>query len=750
MTKKNLFLVNCSFGAMALISNPALAQTGSGGAVAATGQPSSAAPVTPAQADGSQDIIVTAQKRDERLQDVPSSITVLSGANLVAQGMTQLADYVKQVPGMSLVGGSGPGQGQVVFRGVTTGSDHAGSVGLYLDDIPLTSNSPFSGGQTSLSFLDHSFDPDLADIDRVEVLEGPQSTLYGAMAEGGLIKYVTRKPSFDALEGSIGLSGSQIDGGAAGYGARGSLNLPLVDGSVAARVSAFYRRDPGFIDNVFNNQKDVNDSVVQGASLAIRAKISDQLENTVTGLVQNIQSNGVDEVYITGSGSSLRPTIGKYKYSSPIAQPSRSNYKVVGNSTSLHLNFATLTNVASYTHVTSDTIIDYSALSARAGGAPVSYEGSPNSTRYTDELRLVSAPGAFEWIVGGFYAHEKNLWSIKDRGTDASGVVLPSSSPYFNVYTDAINSTYEEKAVFGDMTYHFTPKLEGTVGIRYSANDQSFLESSTGILGTAVLTGNTSDSATNYLATLNYKPVSNLTVYLRAASAYRPGGLNDLTPIQIAAGVPTTFKSDRLWNYEGGVKASLLDHHVILSASVYHMVWSDVQISIVVQNFSSFGNAAKAKSDGAEGSIQIVPVRDLTIGLKAAYVDARLTADAPSIFGKNGDRLPFSSKFTSSVPVDYRFGVSSSVTGSVGGTYSYRGAQYTGFSSSGRIMLPSYNTLDLRVGLDWPRYSLLARVDNVTNTWGVTTAQIGRASGSPYIGAVIRPRTYGLSFQVRF
>jgi outer membrane receptor protein involved in Fe transport len=730
--------------AIGLLTSPAHAQSA----------PSAAAPsaekAASAPADYGNDIVVTAQKRDQRLQDVPTSITVLTGADLEQKGMLQLADYAKEVPGMSLIGGSGPGQGQVVLRGITTGSDHTASVSLYLDDIPLTASSVFAGSQTALSAVNHSFDPDLADVERIEVLEGPQSTLYGASAEGGLIKFVTRKPNLNAIEGSARASLSQVDGGSIGYGIRGSVNLPLVEDKVAVRASAFYRRDPGFIDNVYANQRDINRASVAGGTLSLRIKLSDTLEDTLTGLIQNIDADGVNQVYLRGSDATLQPTIGRNAYSSPIAQPSKSNNKAIGNTTTLNLGFATLTNVASYARTRSSSFVDYSVLNSFTGGAPVSYEGGSRSTRYSDELRLASAPGRLEWLIGGFYTHEKDLWNVDIRGATTTGALLPTTSPFYNVYTFAVASTYEEKAVFGDLTYHLTSQLEGTVGIRYSANHQSFTETSTGLLGSGAPTGSSRDSATNYLATIGYRPVSNLTVYLRAASAYRPGGPNDLTAVQIAAGVPSSFKADRLWNYEAGVKGTLLNHLLTYSASIYHMQWTDLQITVITNNFSSIGNAGKARSDGVEASLQFEPVKDFTIGLKAAYVNAKLTVDAPTIKAHNGDPLPFSPRFTATVPVDYRFPVAAGTTASAGLTFAHRSAQHTGFSDAGSIILPAYDTLDLRAGLDWSHYSLLARIDNVTNSFGVTSAGPTRSGNGAFVGSVLRPRTYGVSLQVRF
>ncbi len=698
---------------------------------------------------GIQELIVTAQKVTQRAQDVPSSIDVLTGAKLLSQGVVQLADYTKQVPGLNLVGGAGPGQGKVTLRGISTGNDRSPAVSLYLDEVPFTPSSPFAGTTTSIAALSHSFDPDLADIERIEVLAGPQSTLYGASAEGGLIKFVTRQPDFNTFEGSMRTDGSQVDGGGTGYGVRGSVNVPVVQDRVGLRASVFYRRDAGFVDNVsFGNGADINEATVKGARLSLRAKLTERLETTLSGLVQNIEADGQNQVYL--NSGTLSPSLGGLTYGSPIDQPFTTKFRALSDTTALDLGFATLTNIASYANFISDTFVDFSVLRGLVGGAPVSYQGNPRSTRYSDELRLTSVPGRLEWLLGGFYTREKNIWDVIIRGTDPAGVILPPSSPYYNVYTYTNTTHFEERAIFGDITWHFTDKLESTVGMRYSSNDQDYGAVATGLLGVSDTRGASSDSAENYLFTVSYKPKSTLTLYVRAASAYRPGGPNERNSVQIAAGVPESFTSDELWNYEAGIKGSAWDQRITFSAAAYHMDWKDVQISVIVQNFAAVGNAAKAKSDGLEAAFQFMPVEDLSISLKGNYGDAKITSNAPTLGAANGDPLPYSPKLNAAALIDYRIPVSGDLVANAGLTYAYHSAQNTAFSGAGSYRLPSYDTLDLRGGLDWSRFSLVARIDNVTDDFAVTSAVPNRAFGAPLAGTVLRPRTFGLSLEVRF
>jgi iron complex outermembrane receptor protein len=696
-----------------------------------------------------EEIIVTAQKREERLQDVPSSIEVLSGARLQEQGVEQLSDYVKQVPGLNIIGAAGPGQGEIVMRGISTGVDTSSLVGLYLDDVPFTpsSNRAFTSGL--------SFDPDLGEIERIEVLEGPQSTLYGASAMGGLVKFVTKQPDLNRFEGTFRVQGSQVDGAGAGYGVRGSLNIPVISDTVGLRASAFYRKDPGFVDNAYFGQKGINSAAIKGARISLRAKFSDTLETTFTGLLQNIDSTGQNLVYL--NPNTLKPTLGRLAYSSTINQPNTVQYRSLSDTTSFSMPFATLTNIASYAHIVNDNYIDLGGyigfipvFASAPPGTGISYEALPNSTRYTDELRLASTPGRFEWLLGGFYTNEKDIVPNYGRGADSAGRILPPSSPYFNVYTYLNIAYFREKAIFGDLTYHLTDQFQGTLGARYSRNTQSFTTVTDGLLGINNVSGVSNDSAVTYLATVSYKPQSYLTVYARAASAYRPGGANFLTPVEVTAGVPPSFGPDKLWNYEGGIKGSLWDHRVTFTADIFHMRWTDVQLVVLTHGFSAEVNAASAKSDGAEASVEIIPLERLTLSLKGSYTNAKITANVPSIGAKDGDPLPYSPKVSGAALVDYRFAAFNSISPRAGLTYAYHGSQKTGYSDGTSYTLPSFDSLDIRAGFDWSNYSLIARVDNVANKFGVTSALPIYAPGFPFGGTVVRPRTFGLSLEGRF
>lgn len=695
-----------------------------------------------------EEVIVTAQKREERLQDVPSSMSVLSASNLEAQGATQLSSYAKQIPGLRVVGEGGPGKGKPVLRGISTGTDRSGVVGMYLDDVPFTPSSVRS------LIPGYSFDPALADIERIEVLKGPQSTLYGANALSGLIKFVSKRPDLEDFDGSVRVDGSMVDEGGAGYGARASMNIPIVTDRIGARMAGFYRKDPGYVDNLFRGEEDVNTSTVTGGRISVLGKIGQNVETTFSALIQD---NEIDAPYaVAVDPVTLQPVFGELAYSSQHDLPTTLKYRSVANVTVATLPFATLSNTLSYSDFKVDSSVDVSSLmvffSPPAGTGAVA-QGLGESERISDELRLTSNPAKLEWMLGLFYTEEDSKNRSSYRGTNSDGQILDSSSPFYNVYTFATDATYDEMAVFGNLTYNFTDKFEATVGARYSKNEQDYHTTTSGLFtfGRPLNIGfPTEDSANNYLFTVSYKPLDTLTMYVRAANAYRPGGANVLTQTQIDAGAPPQFESDTLWNYEAGMKGSLGSGAVNYSLAAFSMKWTDIQINTIISGFSVVGNVGEAQSDGIEASLGFSPVDGLYLGLSAAYIDAQIEEDAPSLGAREGDPLPYSPKFSGSALADYRVMLSNDMEATVGLTYAYYTEQRIGFGLA-PIELPSYGTLDLRCGLDRDRWSVIARVENVTDKYALTYVEpwLGFFGGR-YAGTVIRPRTYSLSLEARF
>lgn len=719
--------------------------------VMAAAQPADPARTDTGEATG-EEIIVTAQRRTERAQDVPTALTVLSGEALQAQGISSLADYKRQVPNLNIIGSGGPGTGQPTIRGVSTGADRVAGIGIYLDDVPYTPSSSY------VLAVPFSFDPDLADIERIEVLAGPQSTLYGASAMGGLIKFVSRRPDYDQFSGSARASFTTVKGGGSGAGLRASINGPLITDKLAISASAFYRTDPGFIDNLQRDETDVNRSKIYGVRGALRFKLGERLDTNIIGLVQNIDRDGPNVVFLTPPA--LTPALGGLAFRSPLDLPTKIRYRSISAQSTLDLDGVQVTNIASFSLFQVNSVIDYSTFGPLLpvlsgvpgpGNTTVRYNGVPRARKYSDELRIASGPGTIEWLLGAFITKEKGDNPLLMRGSDpVTGNLLPTSSPYFNVYTYRTNSDFVEKAAFGNLTWNITPELAVSGGARYSNIREHVTANTSGLLGTNVRDQRTSDTATTFLATVTYKPSRALTLYAKAGSAYRPGGINFLNALANAAGVPGEYGADKLWNYEVGAKGSFLDGRGNFTVNLFHMDWTDIQLSRNISGFSVIVNAAGAKLKGAEVAVSAEIVDGLTLSVNGAYLKTRYTGSVPEANIFTGNELPYAPRFRGTASLDYSRPVPGRLTPIAGISLSHQAAQNSPVSNATTFRMPAYDLLDLRAGVEWNNYRLLLRASNVTNEFGLASAARTTYAGAPVGGAVIQPRAFLVQLEAKY
>lgn len=711
-----------------------------------------------------EEVIVTAQKRSEKEQDVPMSLHVLSADALQDQGLVDLTDYAKVTPGLAILGaGAGtsqPGLGFLAIRGIATGADSTALVGQYLDDVPFTVSSSVPGNTQMI------LDPDIGDIDHIEVLGGPQGTLYGASSMGGVIKYVTKQPDLTSAFGSVRTEGSHVNDGGTGYGVRATGNVPLITDSIGLRASFFYREDPGFVDNTATNEKNWNFARVWGGNASILFKVSDNLQTVVSGLTQRTYSPSG----LSGSSSILDPsTLGLVSRSlyAPLRNDARVTYQSIADTTTWQTELATLTNVLSYAHVEQPDYIDFSVFTRFLPGAPAGSGAlllnQTTSNRTTEELRLASVPGRFEWLVGGFATREIDVNLESNHLTSGTGQIVAPSDPNYNVYSYRGDFRYTELAAFGNLTYHLTDQIGATVGMRYSHSSQPWGDIQSGVLAggtTSEASGSFSGSANTFLGTVTYKPNENTSVYLRAASGYRPGASIALNPIEVAAGLPDKYDSDHIWDYEAGVKGNLWGQRLNYSVDAFRMIWTDCQLTASYKGFGILSNVGSARSDGVEASVEAVPAEGLTVAAKGAYIDARVTADVPLINATDGAALPYSPKTSAAVLADYQIPTASEVKASFGLTYAYHSSVKTGFVVAGGALgpgtgvysLPGYATLDLRAGISWNRYRLTGTVVNVTNRFAVVSGAGYRIepSSMEFQGNVLQPRTLRLALEARF
>jgi iron complex outermembrane recepter protein len=697
------------------------------------------------------EIIVTAQKREERLIDVPQSVSVLSSQTLANLGALQFADFANTVPGLGFTT-VGPGYTQISMRGVTTGEETNPSVGIYIDDVPYGSSTAFAfGGQ-------YAFDLNLLDVDRIEILRGPQGTLYGASTMGGVIKYVSKLPDTNSFSADVRTGVSDTHDGGVSYDVATAVNLPLAPGVAALRASAFYSRDGGYIDNVALGEERANRSEVHGGRLDFLLTPGDALSIRVGAVLQDISRAGQAAADYTMSGTPVYGSLGQYRlYGEPFDQ----QFQLFSSTIRYDFGAAALTSITSYQAVHTQVFYDFSAefLPYFNGPPPdglglaygaVGFPDEDSTSKFTQEVRLASSGHQeLEWIVGAFYTHEASV----DR--EAFVTENLAHQPVANDLLDYTSpTTYQEYAVFGDVTYRFTKSVDVTGGIRYARNNQIANETATGLFGASYPAPISSTQGVfTYLGNARYHFDDHSTGYVRYATGYRPGGPNPLV-FNSATGipeVPQTFQPDQLKSYEIGYNAESADRRFGIDFDAYYIDWRDLQVITSTSNgFGAYTNASAATVHGVELQLTAHPTDDFAATGAFAYQDPHLTQSSPIVGGAAGERLPNSAHFTASLNGDYTF-TAVPLHPSVGATFRYVGNRTASFNqdvNNPQYLLPAYRSFDLRSGLDMGSTHLQLYVHNLLDERGQLSAFTGRGPLAQV--SILQPRTIGISATSHF
>ncbi len=762
------------------ICTPAQAQTQE--------QPSPPQNESVSDANDQDAIIVTAQKREQVLLDVPASVTVVGGDTLERQQATNFQDYLSLVPGFSLEADTA-GESRITLRGANTGGV-ASTVAVFMDEVPFGSSTGLANG----AILSGDFDP--FDLSRIEVLRGPQGTLYGASSFGGVLKYVTNAPRLDRFELRAQAGLETTKGGGLGHNMAGVVNAPLGD-QAAFRASAFWRKEPGFVNSIGNNpilslldgtteigrtlvEDDINDRETYGGRASILFEPTDALSVRLTAFAQNLNSGGSGLFEV--EPDTLDPLYGGLVQSLYQREPTKIKYRVYSGTLDWDLGFASLLSSTAYSTFKEDFQTDFTFtlgglinLLANLGpnvdlaGLPPNFIiADPAVTRplgvqlfqvtatdkFTQEFRLSSPNNdTIEWLIGAFYTHEKsgidpqNIFAT-EFGTDE---IAPDVEQIAEIF---LRSKYDEYAAFANATWHATPRFDLTVGGRLAHNKQEAdLIINSDVLGNAEGLGlDSSETVFTYSVAPRYELSDNASLYARVATGYRPGGPNAI-PAGSPPGVPTTYDADRLTSYEVGIKAESPNSRLwSAEATVYHLDWKDIQLFATVNDTGINANGGKAKVNGVELTGALRPVPGLTFTANAAYTHAELKDDTPpETGGLAGDPLPWVPKWSGAVHGDYEFPVAG-VEGFVGGSVSRVGRRVANLdqrtADDEPVRIPGYTEVDLRAGVNLDRFTVQAFARNLFDKGGITSAT-GFDGGTFPNGAaaiaVIRPRTIGLT-----
>ena len=706
-----------------------------------------------------EEVIVTAQKRSEALIDVPQSVSVVDGSVLERHHAANFQDYLKLVPGLQL-SQSTPGSGRLVMRGVNTGGV-ASTVAVYVDETPFGSSSGLVNG----AVLAGDFDP--FDMQRIEVLRGPQGTLYGASSLGGVLKFSTNPPQLDKAEARVRFSAENVADGEMGYSGTGMVNVPLGD-SFAVRATGYYRDQGGFIDSIgtagSDVAKDINGSKSYGGRFSALLAPSDAFSARVSAVIQNIRNEAGGD--IESNANTLDTLYGRLSQSQFVPEFTDIDYRVYNATLDFDLGFATLTSATSYNELEepfrSDLTSQFSALLVAALGFPPNELLQDQITKYdkvTQELRLASPSNdEFEWLAGAYYTKEKGD-IIQHVEAVVPGTLTPLPQP--QLADGTLHSEYEEKAAFTSGTIHFTERFDLTLGARYSENDQH----ATQVSGGALAGGPTrtfpkavsSESVFTYSAAPKWKFDEHTAIYLRVASGFRPGGPNVLPP-GAPDTVPRLYDSDELTSYEIGLKVESDDRAYTLDLAAFHIAWQDIQLFARVNNFGVNVNGGDARSDGVEFTATAALGDGFDVSLNGAITDAELEDDTPALSGgRKGDALPFTPEWSASLNANYEWSVGANATAYVGGSLRWLSDQTGSYDAAFRAAngrqreIEAYEVLDLQAGVDFGRYVIELYAKNLTDSDGKTSSgTVGAVPNGAIATGVIRPRTVGLTVGFSF
>ncbi|MGB6309584.1 MAG: TonB-dependent receptor [Steroidobacteraceae bacterium] len=631
--------------------------------VAATGDADTAAN------SGLQEIVVTAQRRSERLMDVPMSVQAFSQQTLDQQGVRSVDDLTRVAPGvtflrngMSSSGNYNDEDSDISIRGIDSAAG-AATTGIYVDDTPIQTR--------HLNFGTVNPYPALFDLDRVEVLKGPQGTLFGAGSEGGTVRFITPEPSLTTYSGYARAEYGKIDGGGSNYEAGAAFGGPIIDGVLGFRVSASFREDGGWVNRVnytrppstldpasfatlYSGNPVVTDTTEKNANwhdtqtfrAALKWQPADGLTVEPSIYMQTLHINDTAAYWLNMSN----PSDNVYNNGNAQRDPSTDPWYLGAVKVSWNLPWATIVSNTSYFDRQQHSVSDYSkwfdTVFFYNQYPPV---GQVNTSYFTDrqnnlneEIRLssVDSTARLQWTAGLFYTHtneDSTEYVVSDAA--CAGNTCPVSAPGL----PAGDETYlqprfsmldKQAAIFGEASYKFTDVLKFTAGLRYS--DLQYYgvvqEQEQGLFGT--LNVNTPSSGNSRPVTprfvLNYQPDTDSLYYVSAAKGFRPGGINTTLPDACFAGTGVSpqaaaapFSSDSLWQYEIGTKDSLLDRRMTVSAAIYYIKWKNIQQFVYLAcGLGIDYNTGEVTGKGGDLEVQWRALDALTLGVTASYTDA--------------------------------------------------------------------------------------------------------------------------------
>lgn len=712
-----------------------------------------------AEATVLEEVRVTASRREESLQDTGLSVTAWQPEEFAEVGLDSIRDVIEYSPGVYYSGGGTPQDNSITMRGIGNFLS-APSVGIYVDDIPIGSGGNNSAGSTL------ALDAMQMDLQRVEIIKGPQGTLYGASAMGGVMRYITRDASLEGTTGTAGFDLSTVAHGGFSQKYLAQVSTALVENKVGLSVSGSYEDVAGFIDRipeaVSGAAKDVNGYKSYNIMAKLNANITDRFSGSLMALSIKRTWTGANVVPV--EGPPFEPIYGPYETDTSLSDD---DYKLSIYGLALNYEFdkAQLISSTSYqelrTSAVTDLVVSFGPLLELFAGVPITeapFTGGYSTDRFVQELRLESDDNDhLEWTVGAIYSDEESGNLQRLEGLPPGFVLLDVNIP----------STLKELAGFGSVTWYIRPDFDLTAGGRLAHVETTVaVDDGPEILVEDTPPTKSSKTIDTWSLAARWRPSDNLSLYGRIATGYRPENAN--LPLKDENGnnvAPLVVETDTLLSYEIGAKGVSDNGRFSYDVATWYQKWDNLQARIFVNGAATGGNAnSDVTAYGFEGTINYSPIDPLTFIASTAYTHSTLDDDETSAFGAlAGEKIPGVPAWTFSLLARYDFTVTDSINGFVGGGVRYVDDRNTGFEGGvgedgtvitpliTNFVIPSFVLADASLGFITEHFTTTFYVTNLFDEYAYSGG-----SARPSVGTirattnVVTPRTIGARVTVNF
>jgi len=718
------------------------------------------------------EMIVTASKRPRKLQEIPVSIMALPGGMLETRGVDTLEDMGTMVSGLEIVSG-GDGALKLSVRGVTNmiqGLESTAAVGYYLDETPISAIS------TSM--------PEIAtwDVERIEVLRGPQGTLFGEGSMAGTLRIITKKPDSSemGLTGKIAAEISHTRYGSASISIKAMLNAPVIQDKLAFRMLISDKSDGGWIDVPDLNLTDTNET--KGTAFRFATLFTPSEKLTIEASIYHSE----DDILGVGAATSVGMLDPASWNPGPLLineLDTADHERTIANLTvEYDFGFASLVSASSYfksvTHAYSDVTVFLPAYFGVMDGFGYDWQDPVDIELYSQELRLVSnGDETLDWTVGAFYKQSKRT---QDNGyhfdmEDTYGVIqewiwgyywtgdpIVYGLPILDLNHDRTVSNVKSYALFADFDFELGEKFSIGAGLRYYSEERDYqptaiVPSLTFNADITLPKSEADDSALTPKIVINYKPNDKVLLFAKASRGFRSGGTNAVAQAFPLYNMPAGYEAEMLDSIEFGCKTSLWDG-VLMNAYVYYNDWTDLQLEMLTYDgrYMYFDNAGSAESYGAEFELMApLPVDGLSMNLNLSYINAEITEDVLDatdyVVAEKGNKIPYAPEFKGTFGLQYVKLLTGDLYGVMQGTYTYKSETYNDATNNELVKNDDMHQINASLSLESESWTITLFCDNLLDRDDTTYRRLPVSSLPDMVyNTYIRPRTIGIRASIEF